>query len=1111
LKPALPSARELIALTWVTGVLLFLLWVGGRAVGYTAWLRDRRRPLPPALRETIREFSAGFKFRRLPKIWLVQDISQPFVWGLLRGSVYLPADFVGLSGSDQQRSILAHELSHIARFDAGINLLQVLAQAMYWFHPFVWWSNREIRQEREKCCDEMAVAHLETQPEHYTGAIVDALSAERRSAYPIPSLAIVGSVRDIEERIRTMLTPGRKFHTRPTLVAATIALLIALVTAPTALVLTARGQVQPANQTAGQSAANNENPAQPRYAARTFNSKASFKVVVVKTADSFDPRTVGRTPSAAPLEIPTCHVWWVEPLLPVKDWALLAREINENKVPGLKLDLVTDSDMRHLADLTGLQWLNLSRTQVGDDELTDLRALNTLQFLRLDDTQVTGSGLEYLKGLTGLKTLSLMGTRITDMSLVHLKGLTGLQELWLYNTQITDAGMAFLKDLTGLRDLNLGHTRITDTGLTHLRGLTGLRELDLGGTSITDAGLEHLDLNRLTDLDVSNTQVTDAGLARLRGMTGLRRLEISGTKITDTGLEHLKGFAGLQNLGMERVSGVTDAGFAHLRGLASLQRLNLWDNRITDAGLAQLKDKDLPRLQWLSLAGTQVTDRGLAYLKVLTALQDLYLSDTQITDEGLNYLTTLTGLRGLRLNGTNITDAGLKHLKVLTGWEWLTLGGTKVTDEGLAHLKDLRRLRTLDLSGTQVTDTGLAHLKGLTGLEWLVLTGTQVTDAGVRRLKENLPNLTVVGQPQPASQDLDEPVQSTSVAAADSEKPEQPRYAARTFNAKTPFDVLAMETSESKERSIGSTPSAVPLEIPACYIWWVQPSTPIKDWDLLVREMSENKVPGLKLNGATDSDAKHLAGLTGLQWLSLQGTQITDGGLEPLTSLTGLRTLIFTDNGQGTDLGLAHLQGLTGLQALYLTGPRVTDQGLASLQALKALEELGLLDTQITDAGLARLQHLPRLKSLILARNNRITDAGMAHLEGVAGLEQLSLHYTVVTDAGLVHLRGLTRLQRLDLSGTEIDGTGLAHLKDMPRLECLYLAYTQVTDAGLANIKGLSGLHFLWIEDTKVTDLGLEHLKGLTGLQTLLLGGTQVTDAGVQQLKQSLPRLTIAR
>ncbi len=240
----LPNAIETIILVWLAGIFLFLLWVGSRAVRYNLWLHRRRMPLPSTLAQEFQELFAGFKFRKSPRIWLAGDIAQPFVWGLFRGSVYLPADFTGLDNPQHHRTVMVHELSHIVRFDAAVNLLQILAQAIFWFHPFVWWSNKKIRQEREKCCDEMVVAQLSTPPEHYTDAIVEALAAERRSAHPIPSLAIVGSVKDIEERIRTMLRPGKKFYKRPSSVAAVVVLLIALLTVPTALVLTARAETK---------------------------------------------------------------------------------------------------------------------------------------------------------------------------------------------------------------------------------------------------------------------------------------------------------------------------------------------------------------------------------------------------------------------------------------------------------------------------------------------------------------------------------------------------------------------------------------------------------------------------------------------------------------------------------------------------------------------------------------------------------------------------------------------------------------------------------------------------------------------------------------------------
>ena len=231
-KIAMPNTIQSIVLVWLAGIFLFLLWIGGRAVRYTLWLHHRRTPLPPALDRQFRELFTGFKFRKSPKIWLARDIAQPFVWGLFRGSVYLPADFAGLDKPQHHRTVLVHELSHIARFDAAANVLQILAQAIFWFHPFVWWVNKKIRSEREKCCDEMSVAHLSAPPEHYTDAIVEALAAERRSAHPVPSLAIVGSVKDIEERIKTMLRPGKKFYKRPSLIIAIVLLLLAFLIVP---------------------------------------------------------------------------------------------------------------------------------------------------------------------------------------------------------------------------------------------------------------------------------------------------------------------------------------------------------------------------------------------------------------------------------------------------------------------------------------------------------------------------------------------------------------------------------------------------------------------------------------------------------------------------------------------------------------------------------------------------------------------------------------------------------------------------------------------------------------------------------------------------------------
>jgi ankyrin repeat protein/beta-lactamase regulating signal transducer with metallopeptidase domain len=238
------SVHELLGIGWMVGACAFLAFNLLRALRANLWLWRRRQALPAELRTKIENLFSAHSVRSLPDVWLVEGFNQPFVWGLLRGSIYLPVDFLNINRPEHQKSILGHEISHILRFDAAVNILQVIAQAVFWFHPLVWWMNRNMRAEREKCCDEMAIARLNTLPRDYGTAILETLAAKYKQTRPVPSLAVAGPVRNIEERIRTMLKPGRKFYKHPTLTAVTVALLFAVCAVPTTLVLTARAEAR---------------------------------------------------------------------------------------------------------------------------------------------------------------------------------------------------------------------------------------------------------------------------------------------------------------------------------------------------------------------------------------------------------------------------------------------------------------------------------------------------------------------------------------------------------------------------------------------------------------------------------------------------------------------------------------------------------------------------------------------------------------------------------------------------------------------------------------------------------------------------------------------------
>jgi hypothetical protein len=84
-------------------------------------------------------------------------LDAPAVIGWFRPAVLLPVmALTGLS-EGQLEIVIAHELAHIRRFDSFVNLFQIAAETLLFYHPAIWWVNWKICAERENCCDDLAV------------------------------------------------------------------------------------------------------------------------------------------------------------------------------------------------------------------------------------------------------------------------------------------------------------------------------------------------------------------------------------------------------------------------------------------------------------------------------------------------------------------------------------------------------------------------------------------------------------------------------------------------------------------------------------------------------------------------------------------------------------------------------------------------------------------------------------------------------------------------------------------------------------------------------------------------------------------------------------------
>jgi TonB family protein len=189
-----------VLLAWMAGAVLFLVRL---SVGFGVARRMRWvgvEPAPAALQEAFARLKQRMGLLRPVKLLHSALIEVPTVIGWLRPVVLLPVScFTGLSEA-QIEAILCHELAHIQRYDYLVSVCQSFVEALLFYHPAVWWVSRQVRRERECCCDEVAVA-LGGDVLMYARALKTL--EERRSFYPEVALGVNGGV--LTMRIKRLL------------------------------------------------------------------------------------------------------------------------------------------------------------------------------------------------------------------------------------------------------------------------------------------------------------------------------------------------------------------------------------------------------------------------------------------------------------------------------------------------------------------------------------------------------------------------------------------------------------------------------------------------------------------------------------------------------------------------------------------------------------------------------------------------------------------------------------------------------------------------------------------------------------------------------------------
>ncbi|WP_073405227.1 M56 family metallopeptidase [Mucilaginibacter sp. OK098] len=102
-------------------------------------------------------FSEKLKITKAVKLLQSGYIKVPVVVGHLKPVILMPVGLLAGLPMEQVEAILLHELAHIKRNDYFINFLQNVAEAVFFFNPGLLWISSLLKEERENCCDDIAL------------------------------------------------------------------------------------------------------------------------------------------------------------------------------------------------------------------------------------------------------------------------------------------------------------------------------------------------------------------------------------------------------------------------------------------------------------------------------------------------------------------------------------------------------------------------------------------------------------------------------------------------------------------------------------------------------------------------------------------------------------------------------------------------------------------------------------------------------------------------------------------------------------------------------------------------------------------------------------------
>ena len=204
-QPPSNTLGILLAL-WVLGTVVFTVGVSCRVIRFQKLLRigsssDR------GLQIEVDRLSRQIGISNPPVVWLVPGPVSPMLWSFIGHTrIIFPAELLQHLDGESRSSLLLHELAHLKRRDHWVRHFELLVTGLFWWHPVVWWSRRELHIAEEQCCDARVVAQMPSRQKTYVDALLATIDFMSRTRWKmVPVASGIGSANSIRRRLALIM------------------------------------------------------------------------------------------------------------------------------------------------------------------------------------------------------------------------------------------------------------------------------------------------------------------------------------------------------------------------------------------------------------------------------------------------------------------------------------------------------------------------------------------------------------------------------------------------------------------------------------------------------------------------------------------------------------------------------------------------------------------------------------------------------------------------------------------------------------------------------------------------------------------------------------------